>query len=84
METIRQKIFTGWHLMRWVRLVIGVIFIIEFIRMHDTFMGIAGVFFILTAFANIGCCGTSQCSSPLQQSKKEMQEEITLEEAGKN
>lgn len=84
METIKQKIFTDWHVMRWIRLIIGIIFIIESIRMHDTFMGLAGAFFLFTAFANIGCCGTNQCRTPIQQSKKVAPEEISFEEVEKN
>ncbi len=80
METIKQKLFTGWHFMRWFRLVFGIFFIIQFIQMHDSFMGLAGAFFLLTALTNTGCCGAGQCAVPNKSEQQNEVEEIPFEE----
>lgn len=79
METFKQRLFTGWNFMRWLRLVFGAFFIIQFFQMHDTFMGLAGAFFLFTALTNTGCCGAGQCAAPIQENNN-ADEEIPFEE----
>ena len=80
MQNIRQKLFTDWHFMRWLRLAFGVFFMVQAIRMHDSFAGVIGGFFLFTAATNAGCCGTGECATPVQKSKREEPEEIIFEE----
>lgn len=63
MQTIKETLFTGWHLMRWLRLIFGVFFMVQAIQMHDVLIGFIAGFFLLTAIANVGCCGARSCAS---------------------
>ena len=80
METIKQTLFTGWHLMRWLRLVFGIFFIVQAIQMHDMMIGVIAGFFLVTAIANIGCCGAGRCAAPTGKGKVDSTEEISYEE----
>ena len=80
METIKQTLFTGWHFMRWLRLVLGIVFLVQAIQMHDTVIGVIAGFFLVTAITNIGCCGAGRCATPTQKNTEDSVEEITYEE----
>jgi hypothetical protein len=80
METIKEKLFTGWHFMRWLRLVLGVVFMVQAIQMHDTVIGVIAGFFLVTAISNIGCCGAASCATPKRNEKENSTEEISYEE----
>lgn len=80
METIKQTLFTGWHLMRWLRLAFGIIFMVQAIEMHDMMVGLIAGFFLVTAVTNIGCCGAGRCAAPTRKGKVESIEEIRYEE----
>ena len=80
METIKQTLFTGWHLMRWLRLAFGIIFIVQAIQMHDMLVGAIASFFLVTAVTNIGCCGARSCAAPMRKEDKKSIEEISYEE----
>lgn len=80
METIKQTLFTGWHFMRWLRLVFGIIFIVQAIQMHDMMVGAIAGFFLFTAVTNTGCCGAGACAVPARKKSKEDTEETSYEE----
>ncbi len=80
MKTIKQTLFTGWHFMRWVRLVFGIFFLIQAIQVPDMLMGLAAGFFLVTAITNTGCCGGGTCANPVQRYKKEEREVLQYEE----
>ena len=80
METIKQTLFSGWHFMRWLRLVLGIFFMVQAIQMHDTMIGIIAGFFLVTSITNIGCCGATGCAAPKRNSKENTTEEISYEE----
>ena len=80
METIKQTLFTGWHLMRWLRLVFGIFFMVQAIQMHDLMIGLIAGFFLVTAVTNTGCCGARGCAVPKQKDVKDKPEEIEFEE----
>ena len=82
METIRQTLFSNWHLMRWLRLAFGIIFMVQAIQMHDMFVGAIAGFFLFTAITNIGCCGARSCAVPTQKGTEKSTEEISYEELG--
>ena len=52
---------TGWHFMRIVRLVLGIIWMIFAYMQHDGLIGLAGGFLVFTALFNYGCCGSNGC-----------------------
>ena len=80
METIKQTLFTGWHLMRWVRLAFGIFFIVQAIQTHDMLVGTIAGFFLLTAITNVGCCGAGSCAAPGRNDVQDSSEEISYEE----
>lgn len=61
---IQQSLFTNWHFMRWLRLVLGIFIAIQAVQMQDTFSGFIAVFFLFQAVTNTGCCGTKNCALP--------------------
>jgi hypothetical protein len=80
METIKQTLFAGWHFMRWLRLVFGIIFIVQAIQMRDVMVGVIAGFFLVTAITNTGCCGAGSCAAPTRKTTRESTEEISNEE----
>ncbi|MHB1921586.1 MAG: hypothetical protein ACYCOO_05055 [Chitinophagaceae bacterium] len=58
---IRQIVFSGWNLMRWLRLGIGSYFLISGLRQPDNLMALIGGFFLFQAIFNVGCCGSGGC-----------------------
>ncbi len=80
METIRQKVFTGWYFMRWLRLGFGVFFMIQAIQMHNTSIGLIAGFFLMTAILNTGCCGAGSCPAPMKKNSKDESNDINFEE----
>lgn len=80
MQTMKQVLFTGWHLMRWLRLVFGIFFLAQAIQMDDTLIGVIAGFFLFTALTNTGCCGPSGCSTSFRKTNTKEPEEITFEE----
>lgn len=83
MKTIKQTLLTGWHLMRWVRVILGVFFLVLAVRQQDSFIGLAAAFLLLTAITNVGCCGAGGCSVPLQKKTDSQPEVINFEEVKK-
>ncbi len=66
--------------MRWLRLVLGIVFLVQAIQMHDTVIGVIAGFFLVTAITNIGCCGAASCAAPTRSAKENSTEEISYEE----
>jgi len=63
MNTLKQRLLTGWHLMRIIRLLLSIWIIVMAIQGRDVLMGLFGGFFFYTALAGVGCCG-SNCYTP--------------------
>ncbi|MBL7997328.1 MAG: hypothetical protein JNL32_01700 [Candidatus Kapabacteria bacterium] len=55
-----------WDAVRTLRLVMGLLIIIEGMSVQDWMMVFIGVVFTLMPIYNIGCCCTSGCSVPLR------------------
>jgi len=67
-----QTLLTNWHLMRWLRLVLGVIFAVQALYYMDPVPGFFGAFFLFQAATNSGCCGGNACAIPVnEKSSKE-------------
>jgi hypothetical protein len=66
MQTIKQMLFTGWTLMRWLRLGLGSIIGVQAIQQHDSVSGIIAALFLLQAITNTGCCGSQGCGIPVR------------------
>lgn len=82
---MKQLIFSSWHLMRLLRLIVGVSFVVTGFVQHDAIPVAFGSFFSLQALFNVGCCGVNGCntsnSSNSQLPKNnETLEQVTFEE----
>lgn len=64
MATIKQLLFTNWHLMRWVRLIIGLAILIYAFQTRDITLGMLAAFLLFQAVMNVGCCGSTGCDLP--------------------
>ncbi len=61
-----HRLFTGWHLMRFFRLGLGIAIAIQAFRMNDLVAGFIAAIFLFQALSNTGCCGSSACHIALQ------------------
>ena len=75
-----QTLLTGWNFMRGLRLVLGVIFLMQAIEMRDIITGLIATFFLFQAVTNTGCCGTNGCAVPVNKTKVDDIQDITFEE----
>jgi len=64
MNTIKQRLFSGWHFMRVIRLGLGIWILVMAIQTRDIATGLFSAFFIYTALAGVGCCGVGDCYVP--------------------
>lgn len=73
-----KAILNNWSVMRGLRLVIGLIALVQSIIQKDITLGVVAGFLLLTAIANVGCCGSNGCAVNFKNNKKE--KEIVYEE----
>jgi hypothetical protein len=52
---MKQILFTNWHSMRWIRLVIGLFFLQQAIQYREILFGFIAAFFIFQSVFNTGC-----------------------------
>ncbi len=64
--------------MRGLRLVIAIIALVQAIIQKDVALGILAGFLLVTAAANVGCCGRHGCAVNFNNQKKE--KELLYEE----
>ncbi len=75
-----KKIIQGWNLMRLIRLVLGVIILVQGIMQKEYAFAFVGALFAALSIANIGCCGSQGCATtPINKDFKNSKE-ITYEE----
>lgn len=81
METIKQMIFTNWHFMRWLRLILGGFIAIQAIQNNDLVPGLIGAIFLYQAITNTGCCGANGCAvTPTKKTEEIKIKDIEFEE----
>ena len=73
-----KAILNNWSVMRGLRLVIGVIALVQSIIQKEITLGVIAGFLLVTAIANVGCCGSNGCAVNFNNGKKE--KEILYEE----
>ena len=73
-----KAIVNNWSVMRGLRLTIGLIALVQSIIQKDITISLLAGFLLLTAIANIGCCGSNGCAVNWSNPKK--QKEIVNEE----
>ncbi len=76
---MKQAILTNWTFFRMLRLILGIVILVQGISTKDVSIGFVGLLFTMMPLFNIGCCGAGACNSPTKNvidSKKE----VTYEE----
>jgi hypothetical protein len=76
---MKQAIFSNWNFMRFIRLVLGIVIIVQSVIVKDWAIGLLGILFTAMPVFNIGCCGVSGCAAPAKKSS-EIIKDITYEE----
>lgn len=66
---MKQLLFTNWHSMRWIRLVIGLFFMQQAIQHREIVAGLVAAFFIFQSVFNTGC-GLNGCAVPTPKKSK--------------
>lgn len=66
---MKQLLFTNWHSMRWIRLVIGLFFMQQAIQHREIVAGLVAAFFIFQSVFNTGC-GLNGCAVPTPKKRK--------------
>ena len=61
MNNLKERIFTNWHLMRIMRLAIGIMLIVMGFQSRDWAMWLFSLFFIFQAVTDTGCCSSAGC-----------------------
>ena len=72
MEVTKQMIFTNWHFMRWLRLILGGFIAMQAIQNHDLVPGVVGAFFLYQAITNTSCCGANGCAVTPTKNREEI------------
>lgn len=49
------------NIWRWLRILMGIMIIVQSFFQRDVLFGIAGLVFTLMAIFNVGCCGPAGC-----------------------
>ena len=81
MSTLKQRLFTNWHLMRIMRLGIGAMLLVMGVQNKDWAMGLFSIFFLYQAVTDTGCCGSQGCyTTPVAKEKALPGEEVEYEE----
>ncbi len=73
-----KAILNDWSVMRGLRLIMGIIALVQSVIQKDIKLGIIAGFLLLTAIANVGCCGSRGCAVNYGNRKKES--EVVYEE----
>ncbi len=73
-----RTIFTNWTIMRCLRLVLGLWALVQAFSQREMTVWLLSGFLLLTALANIGCCGANGCVANYRKSANE--KEISYEE----
>ncbi|TXK45845.1 hypothetical protein FVR03_11680 [Pontibacter qinzhouensis] len=63
-KILKYQHLTGWHLARWIRLVLGIALLVQAVATSDLLVGALSLVLLFQAITNSGCCGPSGCSVP--------------------
>ncbi|MCB0507402.1 MAG: hypothetical protein R2739_00075 [Chitinophagales bacterium] len=63
-SSIKYQLFNQWNIIRFIRLMLGIIILVQAILMRDFLIGAISIYFLYQAIFNQSCCGTNNCSTP--------------------
>lgn len=79
MEKFKKILGSDWHLMRVVRLVIGMLIAVQAFQMQSPVIAFISAFILFQALTNTGCCGASACSVKPGKEHDKHPEDLALE-----
>ncbi|MEZ4738318.1 MAG: hypothetical protein R2818_02940 [Flavobacteriales bacterium] len=79
-EEMKDRILTGWHAQRWLRLVFAVVFLAAGITRQEPVAWFAAIFFGIQAVFDVGCCGSVGCTSSRIEPTGTLDVEVNYEE----
>ena len=83
-NNLKYRIKQGWSLMRFIRLGLAIVVIVEAFKSSELLFGLLGGLLLFQAAFNYGCCGAVACdinhTSRAGQSLEETTKDITFEE----
>lgn len=65
-----HTLLSGWNVVRIIRLILGVMLVIQAIQTKFWGAGLLGGLLLFQAITNTGCCGASGCAVPVNKSKQ--------------
>lgn len=74
-----KNFLQNWNFMRFLRLGIGVVFIVQGVQENQWLIIIMGSLFAIMPLLNIGCCSTSGCNVPFSKPNPKI-EDVTFTE----
>lgn len=74
-----KQILSNWNFIRFLRLGLGIAIIVQSAMAGNWTIGILGLVFTAMPVFNIGCCGTTGCTSPVKK-YSETKKNISYEE----
>ena len=76
-----NTLFQNWTFMRGLRLLLGVVVLVQSIFAKDLLLGAMSLFLIGMAVLNFGCCGSGGCGVNFNKSKSNKTiEDVDFEE----
>ena len=75
-----KNYLSNWNFMRIIRLVLGIIVVIQGVEARQWMLVAMGGLFTLMPLFNIGCCSTDGCSTAYRARKNTETKDITYEE----
>lgn len=80
---MKDRILSGWHAQRWLRLVFAAVFLAAGITRQEPVAWFAAVFFGIQAVFNVGCCGSASCATGRVDQTAPLEAEVSYEEIKK-
>ena len=68
-KTLKYQLLTGWHLSRWIRLVLGIALLAQAIATSDVLVGAFAFLLLGQVVVNTSCYSLSGCSIPQTKTK---------------
>ena len=56
-----NSLLTGWNFVRVIRLVLGLMLLVQSFQLQNWPIALFGVLFVFQSLTNTGCCGAAGC-----------------------
>jgi len=61
---MKDVIFNNWNFIRFLRLGMGIVILVQAVMAEDILFGLIGLLFTGMAVFNASCCGAGACAAP--------------------